>query len=267
MSRLVMIAASLSLFATYPAYAAPAAKAAPFPMAKDGTTNIADCAKADVKFRNECISKSRPVTGAELYAQAAAQKAAQEKTERLAALKAAKAAKAAAAAKIAADKVAAAKAAKAASIPAKVVGAPKGFKISKDGTTNINDCVKAAANVRNECISRARPLNTKQLAKFVASRTAAETAIAAKAAAPAAAKPAVAAKAAAPAIPVAVTAAPTKAATPALAIGKGFKIAKDGTTSIADCASATPEFRNECISRARPVPGSVIYATTPKPKS
>jgi len=267
MSRLIMIAASLSLIAASPAYAAPAAKAAPFPVAKDGTTNIADCAKADVKFRNECISKSRPVTGAELYAQAAAQKAAQEKKERLAVLKAAKAAKAAAAAKTAADKVAVAKAAKAASIPAKVVGAPKGFKISKDGTTNIKDCVKAAAGVRNECISRARPLTSKQLAKFVASRTAAENAAAAKAAVPAAtAKPVVAAKPA-PAKPAAVSAAPAKAATPALAIGKGFKIAKDGTTNIADCASATPEFRNECISRARPVPGSVIYATTPKPKS
>lgn len=256
MSRLVMIAATLSLIGASASYAAPAVKAAPFPVAKDGTTSIADCAKADVKFRNECISKSRPVSGAQIYAEAAAAKVLAAKKEKLDALKAAKAAKAAAGAKVAADKAAAAKAAKAASIPAKVVSAPKGFKIGKDGTTSIYDCAKAAPAVRNECISRARPLTGKELAKFVKIRAQAAPAL-------------TAAKAPVKAAPVAVKAAPAapvKAAAPALAIGKGFKIAKDGTTDIADCAKANPDFRNECISRARPVPGNLIYAST-KPKA
>ena len=38
--------------------------------------------------------------------------------------------------------------------------------VAKDGTTNVADCAKAAPWVRNECISRARPLTGKELAKF-----------------------------------------------------------------------------------------------------
>jgi hypothetical protein len=37
---------------------------------KNGTTNIADCAKAKPEFKNECISRSRPLTGAEIYSKA-----------------------------------------------------------------------------------------------------------------------------------------------------------------------------------------------------
>jgi hypothetical protein len=250
MSRFVMIAASVALLGAMPAHAAPKAVAkAPFPMAADGTTNIADCAKSDVKFRNECISKSRPVSGKQLYAEAAAYNAMMAKKQVVDAgkSKAAKAVEAAKAAKAAAataakDKVAKVKAA----VPAAVVGAPKGFKIGKDGTTNVADCAKAAPAVRNECISRARPLSGKELAKFIKSRAAATPVAPVKAAA----KPAAAVKTVVAAKPVV---APVR--------GKGFVIAKDGTTNIGDCAKANPEFRNECISRARPVPGKVIYAS------
>lgn len=237
MSHLLLIAASLTLIGSVPAFAAPLS------IAKDGTTNIADCPKVDVAFRDKCISLSRPVTGKQLYADAAAQNALMAKKAALDAAKAVKAAKATAAAKLAAEKSAKAKA----PVLAKVVGAPKGFKINKDGTTNVADCAKAVVAVRNECISRARPMNAKQLAKFIKSRAGDATVAATKASAKAAAvKPA--------AKPVAVVQGPV--------LGKGFKIAKDGTTNINDCANAKPEFRNECISRARPVTGAAIYAST-----
>jgi hypothetical protein len=240
MSRFVMIAASVALLGAMPAYAAPKAVAkAPFPMAADGTTNIADCGKADVKFRNECISKSRPVSGKQLYSEAAAYNAMMARKQALDAGKAKSAA-----ATTAKDKVAKVKAA----VPAAVVGAPKGFKIGKDGTTNVSDCAKAAPQVRNECISRARPLTGKELAKFMKSRAAATPVAPLKA--KAAAAPAAMVKLVAVAKPIV---APVR--------GKGFAIAKDGTTNIGDCAKANPEFRNECISRARPVPGKVIYAS------
>lgn len=258
MSRFVMIAASVALLGAMPAHAAPKAAVAkaPFPMAADGTTNIADCGKVDVKFRNECISKSRPVLGKQVYAEAQAYSAAAAKKQALdagkakavEAAKAATAVKAAKAAKAAAATVAAGKVAKVkAGVPAAVVGAPKGFKIGKDGTTNVVDCAKAAPAVRNECISRARPMTGKELAKFIKSRAAATPVAPVKgkaAAAPAAVKPVAVAK------PVV---APVR--------GKGFAIAKDGTTNIGDCAKANPDFRNECISRARPVSGKVIYAS------
>ena len=260
MSRLVLIAAGLSVLGAMPLAAAPAA--APFPIAKDGTTNIADCAKADVRFRNECISKSRPVSGKQLYAEAAAQKAMADKKAAFEKFKADKAAKIAAVQKAAADKVAALKAAKAAAIPAAVAGAPKGFKISKDGTTNVADCGKARPDVRDQCLSRARPLTGAELAKFVKAREAEVAATAAKAPAKPTVKEAVKAAAAKAAAPVVAAAAAVKAAvTPSAApvVGKGFKIAKDGTTDIADCGKANPNYRDECISRSRPVPGSVIY--------
>lgn len=262
MSRFVLIAASVAVFGAMPAYAAPKAVAkAPFPMAADGTTNIADCAKVDVKFRNECISKSRPVSGKQLYAEAAAYNAMVAKKRVLEAGKA-KAVEAAKAAKAAAATAAAAKLAKVkAAVPAAVVGAPKGFKIGKDGTTNVADCAKAAPEVRNECISRARPLTGKELAKFIKSRAAATPVVPVKgkaAVAPIKGKAAVAPAAAKPAVAAKPVVAPVR--------GKGFVIAKDGTTNISDCAKANPDFRNECISRARPVPGKVIYASM-KPKA
>ncbi|MGL1715179.1 hypothetical protein ACSTH8_00105, partial [Vibrio parahaemolyticus] len=47
-------------------------------------------------------------------------------------------------------------------------------------------------------------------------------------------------------------------------VPKGFKVAKDGTTNIADCLKAAPAVRNECISRSRPIPGKLIYTTSEK---
>ncbi len=227
MSKFVMIAAGLSLFG---AVAAQAAGTAKFPMAADGTTNIADCAKADVSVRNECISRARPVSGKQLYAQAAIEKAMMDKKEAAAAAKAK-------AAKTAAESAVKAKAA----APAKVAGAPKGFKINKDGTTNIADCVKAAPAFRDECISHSRPLTGKELAKFEKSRAASVPK--------------------APVKPAADKKASEKAPVVVAVKGKGFAIAKDGTTDIAECAKANPNFRNECISRSRPVSGKAIYAS------
>ncbi len=256
MSRYVIAAAvGFACLTAMPVQAAPQV-AQPYPVAKDGTTNIADCAKVSVSFRNECISHSRPVSGKDLYAQAAVAKLAAAKQDALVAAKAVKAAALAKMAEAKAAKAAAYKAAKAKSVvPAQVVNAPKGFKIGRDGTTNIADCAKATPSVRNECISRARPLTGKELAKFVKDRAvvvpAAKAAAAVKAAV---AKPVSADKSVKPAaIPA------TKTVTSPV-IGKGFKIAKDGTTDIADCAKANADFRNECISRARPVMGKAIYA-------
>lgn len=253
MSRYNVAAAiGFACLTAMPVQAAPQ-QALPYPVAKDGTTNIADCPKVVVSFRNECISHSRPVSGKELYAQAAIAKALAAKQDALTALRAANANKAAQAtaakaklAELKAAKIAARKAAKAAAVvPAKVVDAPRGFKINRDGTTNVADCAKAAANTRNECISRARPLTGKELEKFVKARAA----VAAPATKTVIAKPAAAVK------PV-IAAAAVKPV-----IGKGFKIAKDGTTDIADCAKANADYRNECISRARPIPGKALYAS------
>ena len=235
MSKFVIIAAGLSLLG-----AVTVAQAAPvktFPMAKDGTTNIADCAKADVSVRNECISRSRPVAGKQIYAQVAADQAAQAK-------KAAADAAKAKAAKAAADKAAAKLAKVKPPVPGAAASAPKGFKIDKDGTTNIADCAKASPAVRDQCISRSRPLTGKELMKFEKSRA---DAASIPASPKAAEKPAVQKKA-------------ETAPAPAPA-GKGFTIAKDGTTDINDCSKANPNFRNECISRSRPVSGKAIYAS------
>jgi hypothetical protein len=208
--KLLALSAS---FLIVPALAVPVyAAKAPFPVAADGTTNIKDCASVGPQFRNECISRSRPVTGKEIYG----------------ALKPV-AAKVADVAKVKAP------------VPAAVANVPKGFKVNKDGTTNIADCANAKPQVRNECISRARPLTGKELAKFIKDR--AKSVPVAKAVA---AKPAVKVAAVVPVAKV---------------VGKGFAIAKDGTTNIADCAKANPNFRNECISRSRPLTGREIYGT------
>lgn len=211
--KLLALSAS---FLIVPALAVPVyAATAPFPIAADGTTNIKDCAAVGPQFRNECISRSRPVTGKEIYA----------------------------AANPVAAKVAPVGKAKA-PVPAAVANVPKGFKINKDGTTNIADCAKAQPQVRNECISRARPLTGKELAKYIKERAKSvpgEKAVTARPAVKAA---------------QAVTVSPA-----AKVVGKGFAIAKDGTTNIADCAKANPAFRNECISRSRPLTGREIYGT------
>jgi hypothetical protein len=204
-------------FLVVPAIAAPVyAAKAPFPMAADGTTNIKDCASVGPQFRNECISRSRPVTGKEIYGSS----------------------------KVVAAKVADVAKVKA-PVPAAVANVPKGFKVNKDGTTNVADCGKALPQVRNECISRARPMTGKELAKFIKAR----------------AKSVPVAKATV-AKPVVKAVAPVVAAPVAKVVGKGFVIAKDGTTNINDCAKANPAFRNECISRSRPVTGREIYGTS-----
>ena len=237
MSKIVIIAAGLSLLGAVTAQAAPVKS---YPMAKDGTTNIADCAKADVSVRNECISRARPVMGKQIYAQMAADKAAQAKKDADEAAKAK-------AAKIGADKAAAKLAKVKAPIPAAVVGAPKGFKIDKDGTTNIADCAKANPAARDQCISRSRPLTNKELMKFE-KRSA--TSIPAQPKTAAATNP----------LPRNDVIVPAPKAIVKVQ-GKGFTVAKDGTTDIADCAKANPEFRNECISRSRPVSGKALYAS------
>ncbi len=201
-------------FLVVPAIAAPVyAAKAPFPIAADGTTNIKDCASVGAQFRNECISRSRPVTGKEIYGAAKIVKAT-----------------AAPVAKVKPQ------------VPAAVANVPKGFKVNKDGTTNVADCAKAVPQVRNECISRARPLTGKELAKFIKDRV-----------------KSVPVEKAAAAKPVVKLAATAVAAPASKVVGKGFAVAKDGTTNIAECAKANPAFRNECISRSRPLTGREIY--------
>lgn len=247
MKRLLLIA-GFCLFGAGSVLAAPK-----FPVAADGTTNIADCAKAPADVRFDCIGKARPLTGQQVYSTYGAAKA----------TAAAAGSDKAAAAVEKAKRRAAEKAARLAEVrynKARVASAPKGLKVNSDGTTNIADCAKASPAVRNECISRARPMNAKALSSFTAARTAAYARVAA--AQDAAAKKAVAAKASAQANAKVVTKAVAKAAAPAAAPilnVKGFVIAKDGTTNVADCAKAKPEFKNECISRARPLTGAQIY--------
>lgn len=239
MSKHLLIATCLTVLAASAAHAGPL----PFPVAKDGTTNIADCAKAPAAYRNECISRSRPLTGKQIYA-------ANPRADKPAPVAAVKAAAKAAVAKT----TTIVKKAAAVVVPPK---GPRGYTIARNGTTSIYECAKARADVRDDCIRRSRPLTGKQLAKFEAQAAKSVKPAAVAAAPKAAPKAAVAAKA-----PVA-PASPTKVAkTP----GKGFVVAKDGTTDINDCAKANAEYRNECISRARPVKGAEIYKSA-KPKS
>ena len=127
MFKTLIIAASLTVLG---AATANAAGKAFFPMAADGTTNIADCSKADPAHRNECISRSRPLMGKQIYA----------------ALPAAKP-----------EAKVAAKTEKVTAQAAKAAAPSKAFKIAKDGTTNINDCLNAREDAHYDCISRARP--------------------------------------------------------------------------------------------------------------
>lgn len=253
MTRLLLIAGLSLLGAVTAVVAAPA-----FPIAADGTTNIADCAKAPAEARNDCISKARPLTGKQLYA-----------TFGGASVKAAPAPKAlsskAAAAIEKAKRRAAAKAARLAELrynKARVASAPKGLKVNGDGTTNIGDCVNVKVSLRDACISRARPLSANALAVFSKQRAAAAAKLAAAEAAKqaklAAAKPAAVETTTKTKVEskVEAKAAPTSALVSTV---KGFVVAKDGTTNVADCAKAKPEFKNECISRARPLTGAQIY--------
>ncbi len=89
--------------------------------ASKGATNIADCAKMDASLRDSCISRSRPVRGADLY-------------------KAAGAGAAVAAAPT-------------------VTKAAKGSKTAAaTGATKIDDCAALKGGDRDACISRSAPL-------------------------------------------------------------------------------------------------------------
>ncbi|NJM55974.1 MAG: hypothetical protein HC841_08865 [Verrucomicrobiae bacterium] len=270
----VLLIAGLSLLGAGAALAQ-AKPTAKFPIAADGTTNVADCVKAPAEARDDCISRARPMTGKALAeftkAQTAAEaaKAAKVKTA-VASAKPANEASAKADKPSAEDKAkrrAAEKAAKRAQIrynKARVASAPKGLKVASDGSTDINQCASVGPKLFDACISRARPLNAKALAEFTARRTAAAAKLAA-----ASAKPAKSAKVAVKSEPKkvetkTVEAKAVPAAKPILDV-KGFVVAKDGTTNVADCAKAKPEFKNECISRARPLTGAEIYGKTAKP--
>jgi hypothetical protein len=252
----IILIAGLSLAGAATVHAAPA-----FPIAADGTTNVADCAKAPAASRNDCISRARPLTGKEIYAKAAAKptvavaSTAVEKAKRRAAEKAAR---------LAAIKY----------NKARVASAPKGLKVNGDGTTNIADCGSVKPQLRNECIGRARPLSVAALASFSKQRQAAYEKSAALNAKRQAAKDAVAKKLAAvkkAVVDKVAAVAPTKVGktvpvSVASLAGKGFAVDKNGTTNIADCAKAKPEFKNECISRSRPLTGAEIYSKA-RPRS
>lgn len=241
MNKIALIA-GLTLLGASPALAAK------LPVGADGMTNIADCAKVPATIKNECISRSRPVTGKEIYAKVAAeQKAATAKAAVEAKAKAAaEAAKRAAETK--ANRLAAARYDR-----ARVASAPKGLKVAADGSTDLATCMTVKAALREACLSRARALTGAELAAFTERQAAAAAKAAPKSATTTAAAPAAAAKAPAKTPAKAAAVAPAKT-------GKGFKIAKDGSTDIADCANANPEFKNECISRARALTGAALAA-------
>ncbi len=119
-----------------------------------GRTNIEDCAKVDAAQRDRCISLSRPVRGADLYA----------KWKSGGATAAAPAAPAAATK--AADKVkAVAGAAAAAGAAAVTKAADKVKAVLPAGATSIDDCSKVDASVRDACISRSKPVSGADLYK------------------------------------------------------------------------------------------------------
>jgi hypothetical protein len=249
--------------------------------AKSTTTNIADCAKVAPEQRDRCISQSRPVKGAAIYAKpkakpaeiaAAAAASVKQKAER--AIAKAKAvvlnkdkptniadcakvapaqrdrcislslpvkgadlaAKSKKTAEVAAAVTATATAAKATA--AKAVTAAKSYVTAKDGSTSIADCAKAAPEQRDACISRSRPVKGADLAPAKTTKSAAKelaTELAGKA----------------------------KAATAkAVSQAKALVIRKDGTTDLSDCAKTSPDQRDVCISRSRPVRGPVSLNRT-----
>ena len=249
--------------------------------AKSTTTNIAGCAKVAPEQRDRCISQSRPVTGAAIYAKpkakpaeiaAAAAASVKQKAQR--AIAKAKAvvlnkdkptniadcakvapaqrdrcislslpvkgadltAKSKKTAEVAAAVTATATAAKATA--AKAVTGAKSYVTAKDGTTSITDCAKAAPEQRDACISRSRPVKGADLASAKTTKSAAKelaTELAGKA----------------------------KAATAkAVSQAKALVIRKDGTTDLSDCSKTSPDQRDVCISRSRPVKGPVSINRT-----
>lgn len=117
------------------------------------TTDIDSCGKVAAGDRDSCISRSRPVKGADLYKKYATDKPAT--------------AMGAAAEKAKAAVEAAARDAKALGKEAlakgkEVVAAVKGLPA---GPTNIDDCAKVDAGLRDQCISRSRPVKGADLYK------------------------------------------------------------------------------------------------------
>ena len=105
------------------------------------TTNIDDCGKVEPAKRDKCISMSRPVSGAALYAKWGSKPSAP----------------AAAAAKV--------KAAAGAAVAAGAAAVEKVKSKLSAGPTNIDDCGKMDAGARDACISRSRPVSGADLYK------------------------------------------------------------------------------------------------------
>lgn len=256
-----------------------AAKTAVVKTAAVERTDINECAKLPAESRDRCISLSRPVTGALLYTQykaaaadvaaasAAAAKARVAKFPRgsrsiglikdkptniadcaklavaqrdrcisLSApvkgeVSAGKPTKVAAA--VAATAAAAATATTTAKAEvARVTTAAKALVTGRDGRTDIAECGKVAPELRDRCISLSRPTKGADLAPKADKKSAA-AAVAAEAAGKAKA-----------------------------AVGKATAqlksvIRRDGTTDLSDCAKVSPDQRDACISRSRPVKGPV----------
>lgn len=134
------------------------------PAASATTTDIDSCAKLPAGERDSCISRSRPVTGSALYRKWATKKAegavagAAEKAKSVAADAAEKAKGAAAAAVDKAKAVG-----KEAMEKGKQVVAS--MKAMPSGPTNIDDCGKYDASLRDACISRSKPVSGADLYK------------------------------------------------------------------------------------------------------
>lgn len=178
-----------------------------------GTTDIRECGKLAPDKRDRCISLSRPVSGAAIYAH---HRSIKERTE---------ASVARIGAKVGAAATAAAAGAK--------------LAVARDGTTDIMACAKIAPELRDQCISRSRPVTGAALTKQATPHSGKAAPIKTSAAtAPAATAPA--AKAA--------------AAGAGLTTLKGL-VAKNGTTDVRDCGKVDPGLRDRCISLSRPVKG------------
>lgn len=115
------------------------------------TTSIEECGQVDASKRDSCISRSRPVRGADLYAK--------WKTAAPASPAAAAASKAAAGVKAAAGAAATAGAAAVAKVADKVKAALPA------GPIKIEDCSKVDAGLRDACISRSQPVSGADLYK------------------------------------------------------------------------------------------------------
>ncbi len=128
------------------------------------TTDIDSCAKLSGSTRDTCISRSRPVTGAALYRKWAVKNVESKASE---AASKAKAAVAGAAEKAKAAIAGATEKAKGMADKAKAAaaGAVGGAKSLPAGATNIDDCGKVDPSLRDQCISRSKPVKGDDLYK------------------------------------------------------------------------------------------------------